>query len=265
MVIAFLVAVILDNTVPGSRQERGVYVWSDAEGARREPAVSRDYELPFKFGKVFRWVKWVGLWCQWDRFWSTAMAGCTIIPSHDIINRVIFFQAKRMQAIHWAPGLYSYLSTYSDCGRLLEIGNAWNENGQFSRCNTWLAFVILNYICRSSVPQQFGMIFLIDCGSIEGNLVGRFKRLGILIWIFMYSILYQMWVVGGWWWSLSSFSVYMSPLRLYLVAVFSNIDQTTLWLKWVDVSVMYFTIKNVTIGKQNFEWRCEGLNIYIYS
>lgn len=61
MVIAFLVAVILDNTVPGSRQERGVYVWSDAEGARREPAVSRDYELPFKFGKVFRWVKWVGL------------------------------------------------------------------------------------------------------------------------------------------------------------------------------------------------------------
>ncbi|KAJ6848367.1 nucleobase-ascorbate transporter 12-like [Iris pallida] len=31
MVIAFLIAVILDNTVPGSRQERGVYVWSEPE------------------------------------------------------------------------------------------------------------------------------------------------------------------------------------------------------------------------------------------
>ncbi|XP_065866089.1 nucleobase-ascorbate transporter 12 [Euphorbia lathyris] len=61
MVIAFLVAVILDNTVPGSRQERGVYVWSNRETARREPAVTKDYELPFRVGRVFRWVKWVGL------------------------------------------------------------------------------------------------------------------------------------------------------------------------------------------------------------
>ncbi|KAL2557413.1 Nucleobase-ascorbate transporter 12 [Forsythia ovata] len=61
MVIAFLVAIILDNTVPGSRQERGVYVWSEPETARREPAVSKDYELPLRVSKVFRWVKWVGL------------------------------------------------------------------------------------------------------------------------------------------------------------------------------------------------------------
>ncbi|KAF8396455.1 hypothetical protein HHK36_018074 [Tetracentron sinense] len=61
MVIAFLIAVILDNTVPGSRQERGVYVWSDFETARREPAVAKDYGLPFRVGRVFRWVKWVGL------------------------------------------------------------------------------------------------------------------------------------------------------------------------------------------------------------
>lgn len=61
MVIAFLVAVILDNTVPGSKQERGVYVWSERQAARREPAVAKDYELPFRVGKVFRWVKWVGL------------------------------------------------------------------------------------------------------------------------------------------------------------------------------------------------------------
>lgn len=61
MVIAFLVAVILENTVPGSRQERGVYVWSEPDAARREPAVTKDYELPFRVGRAFRWVKWVGL------------------------------------------------------------------------------------------------------------------------------------------------------------------------------------------------------------
>ncbi|ESW04380.1 hypothetical protein PHAVU_011G090500 [Phaseolus vulgaris] len=61
MVIAFLVAVILDNTVPGSKLERGVYVWSEAEVARREPAVANDYELPLRIGRIFRWVKWVGL------------------------------------------------------------------------------------------------------------------------------------------------------------------------------------------------------------
>ncbi|XP_020230998.1 nucleobase-ascorbate transporter 12 [Cajanus cajan] len=61
MVIAFLVAVILDNTVPGSKQERGVYVWSEPEVARSEPAVANDYELPLRVGRLFRWVKWVGL------------------------------------------------------------------------------------------------------------------------------------------------------------------------------------------------------------
>ena len=61
MVIAFLVSVILDNTVPGSQQERGIYVWSESEAARREPAVVKDYELPFQVGRIFRWVKWVGL------------------------------------------------------------------------------------------------------------------------------------------------------------------------------------------------------------
>ncbi|KAF7120366.1 hypothetical protein RHSIM_Rhsim13G0105300 [Rhododendron simsii] len=58
MVVAFLIAVILDNTVPGTRQERGVYVWSEPEAARREPAVAKDYELPFRVGRLFRWVKW---------------------------------------------------------------------------------------------------------------------------------------------------------------------------------------------------------------
>ncbi|KAF0919871.1 hypothetical protein E2562_032157 [Oryza meyeriana var. granulata] len=61
MVIAFLVALILDNTVPGGCQERGLYVWSEAEAARRERAVMKDYELPFKIGQPFRWVKCIGL------------------------------------------------------------------------------------------------------------------------------------------------------------------------------------------------------------
>ncbi|KAK1401748.1 Nucleobase-ascorbate transporter 12 [Heracleum sosnowskyi] len=61
MVIAFLVAVILDNTVPGSRQERGVYVWSESDAAKTEAAVAKDYELPFRVEKIFRWVKWVGV------------------------------------------------------------------------------------------------------------------------------------------------------------------------------------------------------------
>ncbi|KAI0531156.1 hypothetical protein KFK09_000709 [Dendrobium nobile] len=61
MIVAFLIAVILDNTVPGSRHERGVYVWSDREAARSEASFQRDYELPFKAGRIFRWVKWVGL------------------------------------------------------------------------------------------------------------------------------------------------------------------------------------------------------------
>lgn len=61
MVIAFLVALILDNTVPGGRQERGLYVWSEAEAASRESAFMKDYELPFKLGRPFRWAKCVGL------------------------------------------------------------------------------------------------------------------------------------------------------------------------------------------------------------
>ena len=61
MVIAFIMAVVLDNTVPGSRQERGVYVWSDSETVTREPGLAKDYELPFRVGRFFRWVKWVGI------------------------------------------------------------------------------------------------------------------------------------------------------------------------------------------------------------
>ncbi|KAM0886085.1 hypothetical protein ACQ4PT_029914 [Festuca glaucescens] len=61
MVIAFLVAVVLDNTVPGGRHERGLYVWSEAEEATRESSFMEDYELPFKIGRAFKWAKCMGL------------------------------------------------------------------------------------------------------------------------------------------------------------------------------------------------------------
>lgn len=61
MVVAFLVAFILDNTVPGNRLERGIYVWSKGRTARNEPAVVKDYGLPFGLSRFFNWVRWVGL------------------------------------------------------------------------------------------------------------------------------------------------------------------------------------------------------------
>ena len=61
MVIAFLVAFFLDNTVPGSQQERGTYVWTKPSIATREPAVMKDYGLPPSLAKFFSWAKWVGL------------------------------------------------------------------------------------------------------------------------------------------------------------------------------------------------------------
>ncbi|GAA0174011.1 transporter [Lithospermum erythrorhizon] len=61
MVVAFLVAIILDNTVPGSRQERGVYMWSTPEDVTTDPSAYTDYTLPGKVGKFFRWAKCLGV------------------------------------------------------------------------------------------------------------------------------------------------------------------------------------------------------------
>ncbi len=61
MVIAFLVAYVLDNTVPGSRLERGTYVWSKGRTARNEPVVVKEYGLPFGLSNFFTWARWVGL------------------------------------------------------------------------------------------------------------------------------------------------------------------------------------------------------------
>ncbi|CAL9101542.1 unnamed protein product [Musa acuminata var. zebrina] len=61
MVVALLVAFILDNTVPGSRQERGVYIWSDSKRLDTDSSSLEPYSLPAKVRRYFWWAKWVGL------------------------------------------------------------------------------------------------------------------------------------------------------------------------------------------------------------
>ncbi|KAI3462138.1 hypothetical protein Pfo_018801 [Paulownia fortunei] len=61
MVVTLLIAFLLDNTVPGSRQERGVYIWSDAEDIATDPSSLSDYNLPSKVSRCFRWAKCLGV------------------------------------------------------------------------------------------------------------------------------------------------------------------------------------------------------------
>ncbi|KAK1421503.1 hypothetical protein QVD17_23879 [Tagetes erecta] len=57
MVVTLLVAIVLDNTVPGSQQERGVYRWSTSDDLSSDPSSLDDYKLPNKVSQVFRWAK----------------------------------------------------------------------------------------------------------------------------------------------------------------------------------------------------------------
>ncbi|EEF28424.1 purine permease, putative [Ricinus communis] len=53
MVVTLLVAFVLDNTVPGTRQERGVYIWSHPEDLVTDPSLHADYSLPGKVSRFF--------------------------------------------------------------------------------------------------------------------------------------------------------------------------------------------------------------------
>ncbi|KAK3211153.1 hypothetical protein Dsin_015859 [Dipteronia sinensis] len=55
MVVTLLVALVLENTVPGSRQERGVYIWSRAEDMATDTSMQEDYSLPRKCSRLFCW------------------------------------------------------------------------------------------------------------------------------------------------------------------------------------------------------------------
>ncbi|XP_050381509.1 nucleobase-ascorbate transporter 11 [Argentina anserina] len=51
MVVTLVVALVLENTVPGSRQERGVYIWSKPEDINTDPSSLEDYSLPLKVSR----------------------------------------------------------------------------------------------------------------------------------------------------------------------------------------------------------------------
>ncbi|KAG6600689.1 Nucleobase-ascorbate transporter 11, partial [Cucurbita argyrosperma subsp. sororia] len=57
MVVTFFIALILDNTVPGSRQERGVYIWSHVDDIKNDPSLVATYSLPKRFLRLFCWSK----------------------------------------------------------------------------------------------------------------------------------------------------------------------------------------------------------------
>jgi len=61
MVVTLLVAFILDNTVPGSQQERGVYTWSRPEDIATHPSLLSTYSLPRKIARCFGWAKCLGV------------------------------------------------------------------------------------------------------------------------------------------------------------------------------------------------------------
>ncbi|KAK4430512.1 Nucleobase-ascorbate transporter 11 [Sesamum alatum] len=61
MVVTVLIAFLLDNTVPGSRQERGVYIWSNTEDIATDPSSLSDYNLPSKVSRCFRWATCLGV------------------------------------------------------------------------------------------------------------------------------------------------------------------------------------------------------------
>eukprot|EP00934_Nitzschia_sp_Nitz4_P000891 Nitzschia sp. Nitz4//scaffold29_size155292//44476//46586//NITZ4_002647-RA/size155292-augustus-gene-0.202-mRNA-1//1//CDS//3329546415//891//frame0 len=56
MIIAFLAAFILDNTVPGTREERGLHVWDRIKPAdvNNDPEYVEVYSLPLFFAKLFK-------------------------------------------------------------------------------------------------------------------------------------------------------------------------------------------------------------------
>ncbi|KAH1161257.1 hypothetical protein GLYMA_01G022700v4 [Glycine max] len=61
MVVTLLVAFLLDNTVPGSQEERGVYQWSRAEDIATDPSQQSEYSLPKKVARCCCRFKCLGV------------------------------------------------------------------------------------------------------------------------------------------------------------------------------------------------------------
>lgn len=61
MVVSFLIAFILDNTVPGSKQERGVYKWSTPDDLATHASSQANYRLPDGVARACCWAKCLGV------------------------------------------------------------------------------------------------------------------------------------------------------------------------------------------------------------
>ncbi|KAH9626251.1 hypothetical protein KSS87_001422 [Heliosperma pusillum] len=61
MVVTFLLALVLDNTVPGSKQERGVYKWSSPEDLSSDEASQAAYRLPRGVARACCWARCLGV------------------------------------------------------------------------------------------------------------------------------------------------------------------------------------------------------------
>lgn len=64
MVVSFLIAFVLDNTVPGSKQERGIYRWSTSEDLASDASSQASYRLPSRVASVCCWAKCLGVWSE---------------------------------------------------------------------------------------------------------------------------------------------------------------------------------------------------------
>lgn len=61
MVVTFLMAFVLDNSVPGSKQERGVYKWSTSEDLANDASSEANYRLPSGVRSICCWAKCLGI------------------------------------------------------------------------------------------------------------------------------------------------------------------------------------------------------------
>ncbi|KAK9670670.1 hypothetical protein RND81_13G216800 [Saponaria officinalis] len=61
MVVTFLIALVLDNTVPGSQHERGAYKWSTSEDLASDEASQATYRLPSGVARVCCWARCLGV------------------------------------------------------------------------------------------------------------------------------------------------------------------------------------------------------------
>ncbi|GAU46558.1 hypothetical protein TSUD_190830 [Trifolium subterraneum] len=61
MVVTLLVAIVLENTVPRSSEERATYTWMPPQDIAMDPSLTSAYSLPRKVARCFWWARWLGV------------------------------------------------------------------------------------------------------------------------------------------------------------------------------------------------------------